>query len=223
MTSQEFDNSFWTHYIMLEKEFMSTASYVRIDPENYNTFSNTYAKLLLQIGSEVDVVAKETCKLIRPQFRGEKIYQYYNVLSCETDFINTKVPLLNYNIVLEPWKDIYLCPIDNNTHIVWWMAYNKVKHERTGTVEINGVSKESYKFANLKNTLSALGGLYQLLLHTYYLVLKTEGKVIDSPLPGSRLFKIEGTIWNSVNFAFDHKFHIDDNGCLILTTSTIPY
>ena len=59
MTSQELVDSFWTHYIMLEKEFMATTGFVKVDTENYSTYSDAYAKLLLQIGSEVDVVAKE--------------------------------------------------------------------------------------------------------------------------------------------------------------------
>lgn len=36
------------------------------------------------------------------------------------------------------------------------------------TVQIDGISKVSYNFAYLRNTLNSLGGLYLLLLHTYY-------------------------------------------------------
>ena len=69
MTSQVLLDYFWTHYIMLEKEFMTTILYVRIDKDNSNTYSDAYIKLLLQIGSEIDVVAKETCKLLNPKFK----------------------------------------------------------------------------------------------------------------------------------------------------------
>ena len=212
---------------MLEKEFMSTAAYVKIDADNYLTFSDAYAKLLLQIGSEIDVVAKETCKLINPSFNGNEMKDYRAVLSVDTDFCNTRIQLINYGIILDPWKDLETTITTTPNAlpaIIWWKAYNKVKHERMNTVTIDGDTKESYKFANLKNVLNALGALYHLLLHSFYLILKSEGKAVEAPLPGSRLYKMAGTVWNNVTFSFDTSFSIDNNtGCLMLKTSTIPY
>ena len=224
MTSEGLVNSFWTHYIMLEKEFMATMEYVRISTDNYKTYSDAYAKLLLQIGSEIDIVAKETCYLLDPTFTGNKMDQYKPILASNGDFINAKVKLINYDITLDPWNDFESKQPGNNKPpaIKWWKAYNKVKHERMNTVSIDDISQESYKFANQEYVLKALGALYHLLLHSYYLILKNEGKKVDAPLPGSRLFNMTGTVWNGVTFSFDTSFDIED-GCLILKTSTIPY
>ena len=222
MTREELEESFWTHYILLEKEFMATMGFVKIDTDNYFTYSDAYAKLLLQIGSEIDVVSKETCKLINPSFCGETMDKYHLTLSGDPDFINTNVHLINYGIILEPWNDIESTSAGNPS-LIWWKAYNKVKHERMNKVTIDGVTKESFKFANLKNVLNALGALYQLLLHSYYLALKNEGGKIDVPLPGSRLFRLNGTLWNGVVFPFDVTFFVDDQGCLIMKSSSIPY
>lgn len=221
MTSQELVDSFWTHYIMLEKEFMATTGFVKIDVDNYCTYSDAYAKLLLQIGSEVDVVAKETCKLIDPAFSDDKMDKYRLTLSLAPEFVNASVELINYGITLSPWSDTESTST-GNTALIWWKAYNRVKHERMNTVTIDGVTKESYKFANLKNTLTALSALYHLILHAYYLALKKEGKNTEVPLPGSRLYKMNGLAWNNVVFPFDTSFFVD-NGHLIMRTSTIPY
>lgn len=222
MTSNDLLDSYWSHYIMLEKEFMATMHYVKLDIENYEVYSDAYAKLLLQIGSEIDVVSKETCKLINPSFNDESMDKYLPILSGDTDFSSTIVKLINYPIRLEPWNDLET-QYNQMPGIIWWKAYNKVKHKRMNNVIINGKSKESYKFANLKNTLYSLGGLYHLLLHTYYLLLKNEGKGKESPLPGSRLFKLEGPLWNNVHFPFDIRLYMDDKGTLIMETSTMPY
>lgn len=106
-------------------------------------------------------------KVIDPSFNGDNIGAYLPVLSGDTDFSSTKVKLINYAITLDPWKDIET-HYNSTAGIIWWKAYNKVKHERMNTVQIDGISKVSYKFANLRNTLNSLGGLYLLLLHTYY-------------------------------------------------------
>lgn len=221
MTSQDLVDSFWTHYVMLEKEFMATTGFVKINTDNYLTYSDAYVKLLLQIGSEVDVVSKETCKLIDHSFIEETMDKYRLKLSEDPEFVNVTVHLINSGIVLKPWNDIE-SKAAGNPALKWWKAYNKVKHERMNTVTIDGVTKESYKFANLKNTITALGALYHLLLHAYYLALKNEGEKTEVPLPGSRLFKLQGTIWNDVVFSFDTSLYID-NGHLIWKTSTIPY
>ena len=221
MTSQELVDSFWTHYIMLEKEFMATMGFVKIDTDNFITYSDAYAKLLLQIGSEVDVVAKEICKLIDPTFCDGTMDKYRLTLSSDPEFISASVELINYGITLSPWSDAESISTGNPA-LIWWKAYNKVKHERMNAVTIDGVMKESFKFANLKNTLTALGALYHLLLHAYYLALKNEGKKAEVPLPGSRLFELKGTIWNDVVFPFDISLYFDE-GHLIMKTSTIPY
>lgn len=148
--------------------------------------------------------------------------KYLSILSNDTEFSTTKIKLINYAIILEPWNDMET-QYDHTPGIIWWKAYNKVKHERVNAVKINGITKESYKFANLKNILNSLAGLYHLLLHSYYLLLKNEGNPIAVPLPGSRLFRLDGTLWKDVIFPFDMKFYVDNDGWLTMETATTPY
>ena len=83
--------------------------------------------------------------------------------------------------------------------------------------KIEDVERDNYKFANLKNTLFALGGLYQLLIFIYFewFGAKSEIKV---PIPGSHLFELSGNKWNQVTFYQDIAFLLDDTGNLIYKT-----
>jgi hypothetical protein len=55
---------YWQHFLALEADFTSTARYVEFSVSNFSTFSIEYAKLLLAIGSEVDVLCKVICERI---------------------------------------------------------------------------------------------------------------------------------------------------------------
>ena len=221
MTSTDFLNYYWHQYIMLEKEFLATEQYVKIDPANYKTFSDAYAKLLLQIGSEIDVAAKMLCQIIDSTFNGDKIDCYRDILSANTDFLSTEIAVLNRSIVLKPWER-WITASTNKPNPFWWTAYNKVKHQRTDTVEIDGISQDSFRFANLEYTMNALAGLYQVDMYAYYLLSNAESLKRNVPLPGSRLFNPSGTIWDNMDFPFDFALTID-NGCLIMESSDFAY
>ncbi len=55
------------YYILLEKEFAETLEYITLDADNYNVYSARYIKLLLQIGSEIDINAKLLCSQYNAQ------------------------------------------------------------------------------------------------------------------------------------------------------------
>ncbi len=217
MNCSKFTRQFWRQYIMLEKEFASTEQFVTLHPDNSNTFSSAYSKLLLQIGSEVDIVAKVLCQIHEPTFSGDNINQYMTkLLSVYPDFEIIQVEVINTGIIVEPWKDWSIKSPS------WWTVYNKVKHDRTKTGSVDSVQKEYYKFANQNYTLSALSGLFQLLIYSYYQLSVQEGKRIPVPLPGSRILKLNGSHWSDMQFIGDDRFYLD-NGHQILETPDFPY
>lgn len=213
LTTNKFCDLYWTHYISLEKEFTNTLQYVSLDPDNYNTFSEAYIKLILEIGSEIDIVAKMYCKMLDENFSGERITDY-QICICRhiNDFYNQTVELTGKELILKPWENWGLTP---RISPYWWSVYNKVKHERFSSGIINEIYKEYYKFANLKNTLFALAGLYQCLIYIYYKLAINENDNILVPLPGSRLFKMSNGMWEDIEFYSDYALYIDDNGNLI--------
>lgn len=153
----------WNDYLegTFDKEFVSTLHYLSLDRENEEAFSQAYLKLLLELGSEIDVAFKQYCRNIDPSFRGEKITDYQACVRVkEPDFIMQNVEEKITGRTLMPWAKH-----DNSQNApYWWKAYNKVKHNRTEGSKIDSEEKLSYKFANQKYTLLALAGLYQILV-----------------------------------------------------------
>ena len=115
-----------------------------MDADNYNVYSARYIKLLLQIGSEIDINAKLLCSQYNAQSRAENINHYRNeITGNEVDFCNTKVNIIQHCNLSSfmPWES---WSQGNNPD--WWIAYNKVKHERFRTGNIGGNTKEYYKY-----------------------------------------------------------------------------
>ena len=224
MTSDQFINIYWSQYISIEKEFTTSVQYLSIDEINNESYSQAYSKLMLQIGSEIDVVFKEYCQVIDNNFKKsyKSIDRYRNcVLACEPAFVTQEIEIKNYGRIIKPWFDWSIRP---DKAPFWWTAYNAVKHNRTGIEEIDGERLEGYKFANQKYTLLALGGLYQIMVYYYHKIATNESKWVVTPMPGSRLFELTGGIWADIVFYGDSAFHIDPNtGHLLWKTSSIHY
>ena len=166
MDKDKFLQLYWRNYISIEKEFIRTLDYVTLDSENYGTFSSVFIKLMLQIGSEIDINAKLLCKIYNEHAKVKNIKDYRRIIiNSEKDFCNAEVIILKKcNISsFKPWENWNNS--ENSENPYWWRVYNNVKHERMGSDKIEDVEKDNYKFANLKNTLFALGGLYQLLIY----------------------------------------------------------
>lgn len=222
ITCDEFSRLYWAHYISLERELFQTTTYVDISTENYATYSEAYLKLLLEIGSEVDVAQKMYCSLLDASFSGESIDKYRTCIQANKGTFFTQETSVNEGLILlKPWENR-----DASGNIIspfWWTAYNKCKHERTIVGTIDGVTKEYYKFANLKYTLDALAGLYQTLLYAYKLLASQEGKRIEIPLPGSRLFKLTGTDWDNIQVMDDIAVYFDNGELFIEKSGSIYY
>lgn len=223
LTCGSFIDQYWAHYISMEKEFFNTIKYASLNIENYNTFSEAYSKLMLEIGSEVDVILKVFCKLLQPAFSGNSIKDYMALINIKVpDFSTQEVKIESFEIKVQPW-------INWNNSVgsispYWWTAYNKIKHDRTGTGTIDGITKEYFKFGNQKNTLLALAGLYQILIFTYYILATAENKKVLVPLPGSRIFELTGGIWDSIIFFKDFALYLDsDTGEMHMEISTVFY
>ena len=207
MTCDEFILLYWKHYISLEKEFLSCVEYVEIDDINYNTYSVNYSKLLLEICSEIDVVLKMYCKMLDSSFNKRNIKGYHDLILQERpNMINEKIKVINKNIDLLPFIE-WITPNQNPT---WWNVYNKIKHERTSKIMVNGVKMESYKFGNLFNVINALSGLYEILILMYSELANNENRRIKTPLPGSRVFVLGGNIGNTLTFYDNDAFYVED-------------
>jgi hypothetical protein len=145
----------WRYFVSLEKDFIETLDYVELSPDNAHTFSNEYAKLLLLIGSEVDVVAKMLCAQVSPGARRKNISDYREVITQNFPGMHEiEIEIVDFKRAVKPWLDWDPASCRSPS---WWDAYNDVKHER----DLN------FSQANQDNTLSALCGLFALLLYLH--------------------------------------------------------
>lgn len=221
MTTLEFLRTHWGHYTLLEREFLQTLPYVNLEYANGITFSYAYQKLLLEIGSEVDVTLKAYCRYLGANSKVKSITKYREYITSRRESFNTqKVLLINDNRELIPWLNWQ----SDNLSPFWWTAYNKVKHNRTTTGTINNIKQEYYKFANQDYTLEALAGLFQTYIYHYCEIATAEDKRVVTPLPGSRLFELTGGSWDDVEFYGEFASYIDENtGHLIFESNPFIY
>ena len=223
MTNQDFLQTYWRQYLLLEDDFIKTISYVELSPDNYSTYSSIYLKLLLAIGSEIDVTLQAYCHQIDPTYNKETMNDYRNDIKNyelnnpqDIESFNLQKVITYNDIQLFPWVEWY----SNDTSPTWWKIYNKVKHDRVGIHEFNGVRKESYKFATLENVLNALSALYQVMLNLYRSIVLSP-KHVKVPLRGSKLFSLSSQYWDDGHYFCDYVLYIVDDGELIKETGII--
>lgn len=144
----------WYYYKSILGDLETLSRYIEISEDNYNIHSIELTRLLLSIGSEIDVVAKLLCKLANPEAAPDNINKYREILTHKfPDLPEVEVSLPEYLISLKPWFDW----LENKTP-KWWDCYNKVKHERS----------LHFREANLENVLFATAGLCVLVSYLYY-------------------------------------------------------
>lgn len=179
--------SYWNYYLELEEQFLNTRRYVNFEENNFKTYSNEFIKLLQGICSEIDVIAKEIVELKKGKGKFNSIQKWgYEIqkLIPNIDTINLRFDNTFEIIPWNKWRYEYKKTKKGNMSISlaekmetpdWWIAYNKVKHERTSK---NKVGTYNYERANLKNIIYALGGLY--ILEQYFLnEINTSAEIIN--------------------------------------------
>lgn len=193
MTAETFKKLFWKNYISIEEEFIQTEKFVAFDTCNFTTYSSAFLKLLLEIGSEIDILAKTFCSVGWNRTDVSNIYGYRDcILENAPEFERVYVVSDSFKEI--PWQNW------NSQNPDWWIAYNKVKHERFKVGTIEDITQEYYKFANQGNVLKALMGLYQLEIYVLRALIKREGKKEGHSFLKSTLFSLDGEGWISGSF-----------------------
>jgi len=156
----------WEYYRTVVQDLETLSRYVEFAPSNYTTHSIELVRILLSVGSEIDVVSKVLCQQVAPQALAKSIDDYRAVLFKEYPKLPTvEVSIPKHSLIFAPWKDW-----ERGVNPIWWRSYNKVKHERN----------KHYNQANLENALLATAGLCILVSYLYHNYF--ESKVIRRPL-----------------------------------------
>ena len=142
----------WNYFLSLERDLEVLSRYVEFATANEETFSIELARLLFAAASEVDVLAKLICTQLEPRRKPNSISAYKPILLAGIPSLPTMtVYIPRYGLEFEPWSNWA-----GTSSPDWWVAYNKVKHQRDA----------HFAKATLKNAWNAVGGL--LILVTYY-------------------------------------------------------
>lgn len=196
LTEKEFKKIYWKNFLSIEEEFIQTEKYVAFDTKNYTTYSTAFLKLLLEIGSEIDILAKVLCTEQWNKPNVSKILNYRDCILANAPEFERVYVVSDFGKEI-PWHDW------RQKTPEWWTAYNKVKHDRFGIGTIGKTTQEYYKFANQGYVLKALMALYQLEIYILNFLVKQEEKEEACSYLKSTLFSLDGEGWTSSNF---HKY-----------------
>ena len=136
----------------LEADFAATSRYVEFSKENYGSYSIEFTKLLLAIGSEVDVLCKIICEKIDSEAKPENIDDYRACLTAHTKIATEEVLIRRYDLTFRPWDEW-----SSGKNPKWWTSYNNVKHHRD----------TCFSDANLENCANAISGLFAAVLYSH--------------------------------------------------------
>lgn len=191
MKLNEFRKNYITHYLLLENDFIETTQYVTIAEDNYDTYSVSFLKQLLTIGSEIDVMLEFVAKLYDPNTKETGFGCSKTILSYEEDIMSLEVVLREEDIIILPWKCKKIPE--------WWTAYNEIKHNRYETAVQIDSDKKYYQFANQKNVIYSLAALYSLELYAYRKIAIAEKEKIFVPT-NKTIFTIKNSYWKDIQF-----------------------
>lgn len=191
MNLLEFKKNYLNHYCLLEQDFIETSKYVTISENNFNTYSSAYLKLLLTIGSEIDVMLDLLSKLYDPTSKETGFGCSKTILKHEKDIKSLEIQIKNEDFSVYPWN--------SNGIPEWWTAYNEIKHNRNEKATKFDSSKKYYQYANLQNVLTSLAALLSLEFYTYRLLAIKENEKVFVPNIKS-IFKIKNSYWKDIEF-----------------------
>lgn len=143
---------YWQHFLALEADFAATSRYVEFSPQNFSAFSIEYAKLLLAVGSEIDVLCKIICKEVDSAAKRGNINDYRACLTAHTQIASEEALIRRYSLAFKPWADWASGKIPS-----WWQSYNNVKHQRDA----------HFSEANLENCANAIAALFAIVLYCH--------------------------------------------------------
>ena len=144
------DFKHWKYFLLLEQDFINTMRYVELSPNNFQTYSIEYTKLILTACSEIDILCKQLCSIIGND-KADNIKDYETCILTKYPKFFSNTITLTPEITLTPWANW-----QNNASPKWWKDYNAIKHER-----INNFEK-----SNLFTTINCLSAL--MLTNLYY-------------------------------------------------------
>lgn len=180
----------WNYFLAIESDIEAVSRFIEPCEDNYQTYSQELARLLIASASEVDVLLKGLCEQLEPAANADNIGRYEAIIRHKLPQVfDFKLQIPRWGLELTPWVDWTA-----NNPPLWWTACNKVKHHRD----------TEYKRANLKHALNSIGALF--IVNLYFHRQHAEQATL---LPMQKLFRVDaahfnGTTFNDVEFGINY-------------------
>lgn len=143
----------WEYFLSIEDDLTQCVRYVEFAPDNYDTYSVEFARVIVAAASEFDGVAKELCKSIELSKSPRSINSYRPIIIGKyPKFVDHVIHIPRFKLQTQPWKDW-----QQGNSPEWWSSYNLIKHHR----DMN------FQNANLKNAIDATAGLLVGIIYLY--------------------------------------------------------
>ena len=166
---------YWQYFVALEEDLAKTSRFVEVDEANMDTFSLEFARLILSVGSEIDILAKVICAQHGLPIPLKNINGYRKAITGRfPGFVKLQVNISRFGLELEPWR----CWHDGKNPD-WWKAYTDVKHER----------HLKFKRATLRNTIECIAGLFVMVCYVCHAELRA-----NEAMPWPQLLSLDPTL-----------------------------
>jgi hypothetical protein len=63
----------WNYFLAIERDVEVLSRYIEFDKRNFDCFSIEIVRILLAVGSEIDVICKQICRTINPSSKADDI------------------------------------------------------------------------------------------------------------------------------------------------------
>ena len=146
---------FWQYFLAVEADLSACSRYVEFSEENYSSYSNEFAKIIVIAASEIDSILRELCEQINPEAKANNILQYFDVICGKFQYFNQcEIEVPSSGLRLAPWNGW-----SKTASPSWWgQGFNKIKHDRSN----------NFQTANLRNAMCAVGALFLTIQHYHH-------------------------------------------------------
>ena len=146
---------YWEFFLSIEDDLERCTKYVEFCSNNYKTYSNEFAKIIMSASAEFENVAKDLCHLINPASKPGNIKDIYPIFfGAYPKFKTVEICIPRYKLSLQPCVDW-----TSSSGPAWWSnGYNKIKHERT----------QCFENANLNYAILSMAGLFTAILYYHH-------------------------------------------------------
>ena len=171
----------WNYFLAIESDIDAISGFIEPCEDNYETYSQELARILIASASEIDVLLKSICEQINPAAKADGIGKYETVIRNNIpQLFDFRLQIPRWGLELTPWIDWAA-----NHPPLWWTACNKVKHHRD----------TEYKRANLKHTLNSVAALF--IINLYFHKQHAERATL---LPMQKIFRVGDAHFNRTTF-----------------------